>query len=216
MWSLQSCNIFWKGLYLNNFSASHHRILTRSSQLPPKFKTFLAKHVGGRGPKSSLFAHCWHELFHAQLYVLIDDEFVEEYLHGIVIMCHDGIARHFYPCLFTYLVDYPEKWAPNFIHITLTQSIITRVLIATIKNKGKCPCPQCLIPKGKFHNLGSYQDQCQHLTLARVDDDSRWSKVDGARRLMYEKHYALDGKAVDALLQGQSLVPTKVNHLVCL
>ena len=84
----------------------------------------------------------------------------------------------------------------------------------TIKNRGKCPCPRCLIPKERFSNLGSRQDKRQRSTLARVDDNSRRAKVDGARRLIYEKHYALDGNAVNGLLQAQSLVPTKVNLLV--
>ena len=54
--------------------------------------------------------------------------------------------------------------------------------------------------------------------MARVDDNSRRAKVDGARRLIHEKHYALDGNAVNGLLQAQSLVPTKVNLLdgICL
>jgi hypothetical protein len=47
--------------------------------------------------------------------------------------------------------------------------------------------------------------------LARVDDNSRRAKVESARRLIYEKGYAVDGKAVDGLLQAQSLVPTKVS-----
>ena len=47
-----------------------------------------------------------------------------------------------------------------------------------------------------------------------MDDNSRQAKVDGARRLIYKKHYALDGNAVNGLLQAQSLVPTKVNLLV--
>ena len=52
----------------------------------------------------------------------------------------------------------------------------------------------------------------------RVNDNSRQAKFNGARRLIYEKHYALDGNAINGLLQAQSLVPTKVNLLdgVCL
>ena len=84
----------------------------------------------------------------------------------------------------------------------------------TIKNRGKCPCPQCLILKEQFSNLGSWQDKWQWSTLARVNDNSRQAKVDGARRLIYEKHYALDGNAINGLLQAQSLVPMKVNLLV--
>lgn len=46
---------------------------------------------------------------HAQLSVLLDDEFVEGYIHGVVITCPDGIERRFYPRIFTYSADYPEK-----------------------------------------------------------------------------------------------------------
>ena len=41
--------------------------------------------------------------------MLYNGEFVEAYIHGIVIMCCDGLARWFYPRIFTYSVDYPEK-----------------------------------------------------------------------------------------------------------
>ena len=40
---------------------------------------------------------------------LIDDEFVYAWEHGTVISCGDGILRRFYPCIFTYSADYPEK-----------------------------------------------------------------------------------------------------------
>ena len=62
-------------------------------------------------------------------------------------------------------------------------------------------------------HLGSWQDKRQWSTLARVNDNSRQAKVDGARRLIHEKHYALDGNAINGLLQAQSLVLTKVNLL---
>jgi hypothetical protein len=43
--------------------------------------------------------------------VLLDDEFLEAWKHGIVITCCDGVKRRFYPRIFTYSADYPEKWA---------------------------------------------------------------------------------------------------------
>ena len=61
--------------------------------------------------KASLIAHCKRELFHAQWEVLLDDEFVDAYQHGFVVKCHDGIARRFYPRIFSYSADYPEKYA---------------------------------------------------------------------------------------------------------
>jgi len=41
--------------------------------------------------------------------VLLDDEFLEAYVHGIVLMCADGVLRRIYPRIFTYSADYPEK-----------------------------------------------------------------------------------------------------------
>jgi hypothetical protein len=57
-------------------------------------------------------AHCHCEFFHAQWKALLDDDFIEAWKHGIVILCNDGIKRHFYPRIFTYSADYPEKCMP--------------------------------------------------------------------------------------------------------
>ena len=54
-------------------------------------------------------AYCAREFFHAQWSVLLDDEFLEAWKHGIVITCCDGITRRFYPRIFSYSADYPEK-----------------------------------------------------------------------------------------------------------
>jgi hypothetical protein len=48
--------------------------------------------------------------------VLLDDEFMEAWKHGIVILCCDGIKRRFYPRIFVYSADYPEKWVTWFGH----------------------------------------------------------------------------------------------------
>lgn len=53
--------------------------------------------------------HCQRELLHAQWGVLLDEELLDAYEHGIVIMCGDGVERRFYPRIFTYSADYPEK-----------------------------------------------------------------------------------------------------------
>jgi hypothetical protein len=41
--------------------------------------------------------------------LLLDDEFIQAYQHGMVLKCADGIFRHIYPRIFTYSADYPEK-----------------------------------------------------------------------------------------------------------
>ena len=73
-------------------------------------------------------AHCHRELFHTQWAIILDDEFLEAWKHGIVIRCCDGVERRFYPRIFTYSADYPEKWVLYlythwlFMLVTLTIS----------------------------------------------------------------------------------------------
>jgi hypothetical protein len=45
----------------------------------------------------------------------LDPEFMYAYIHGIVIECFDGILRRFFPRIFTYSADYPEKYVLGFI-----------------------------------------------------------------------------------------------------
>jgi hypothetical protein len=77
--------------------------------LPPEFKDFAALHTGGKGPNPAFMTHCQRELLHAQWKILLDDEFLEGYEHGIMIECCDGITRRFYFRIFRYTADYPEK-----------------------------------------------------------------------------------------------------------
>jgi hypothetical protein len=78
-------------------------------QLPDDFKDFATEHAGRSGLKDAFLTHCRREFFHKQMKIVLDKEFIEAWKHGIVIMCHDGIQHRFYPCLFTYSADYPEK-----------------------------------------------------------------------------------------------------------
>ena len=84
-------------------------ILNSGQQLPDAFKTFATEHIGGKGPNDAFMAHCQQEIYHAQWMIILDNEFLESYEHGIVITCCDGIQRRFYPCIFTYSADYKEK-----------------------------------------------------------------------------------------------------------
>ncbi|KIJ19686.1 hypothetical protein PAXINDRAFT_69579, partial [Paxillus involutus ATCC 200175] len=159
--------------------------------LPDSFKDFVLENTGGKLPGDVFFTHCHREFFHAQWRVLLDDDFVYAYAHGLVLTCYDGVKRRLYPRIFTYSADYPEK-----------------VLIASIRNLGVCPCPRCLIPKDRVHNMGSERDMLQRHILARSDTEERHRKVAAARRLIYEQQYIVDTPQVEALLKGESLVPT--------
>ncbi|RDB22554.1 hypothetical protein Hypma_009968 [Hypsizygus marmoreus] len=115
----------------------------------------------------------------------------EAYHHGLVVTCLDGITRRFYPRIFTYSADYPEK-----------------ILMACIRNLGGCPCPRCLIPLAHVHRLGMTRDREQWKTMPRVDDDQRRANVSGARRAIYESKRTVDGSTVQNILKPKSLVPT--------
>ncbi|KAG1765159.1 hypothetical protein EV702DRAFT_981687 [Suillus placidus] len=78
-------------------------------KLPDSFKDFASTYTHGKGASRKCAAHCHRELFQAQWKVLLDDEFLEAYEHGIVILCCDGVEHRFYPQIFTYSADYPEK-----------------------------------------------------------------------------------------------------------
>jgi len=63
----------------------------------------------GKGATPDVLAHCKRELVHAIWELLLDEEFMKAYKHGIVIMCADGIARRVYPRFVTYSADYLDK-----------------------------------------------------------------------------------------------------------
>jgi hypothetical protein len=81
-----------------------------SGQLPDSFKDFATKYTGSQKKlKKTFMAHCHRECTHAQWVILLDDEFLEACEHGIIVECCDGVRRRFYPRIFTYSADYPEK-----------------------------------------------------------------------------------------------------------
>jgi Plavaka transposase len=65
--------------------------------------------TGGNAARPALLTHCRRELMHAIWQLLLDEELMVAYRHGIVINCADGITRRVYPRIFTYSADYPEK-----------------------------------------------------------------------------------------------------------
>jgi ribulose kinase len=76
--------------------------------LPDAFKDFTTKQAGKKLNRE-FFTHCHREFAHEQWRILLNDEFLDAYENGIVVECPDGITRRFYPRIFTYSADYPEK-----------------------------------------------------------------------------------------------------------
>lgn len=84
-------------------------------KIPDTFKDFTTQHVEGKGLTPDFFAHCRREYLHEQWKIILDDDFIIAYKHGIVIPCYDGTSRRFYPRIFTYSADYPEKYVQCFL-----------------------------------------------------------------------------------------------------
>jgi len=93
--------------------------------------------------------------------------------------------------------------------VSITQ-IVHRILIASIRNLGRCPCPRCLVPLDRVGSMGMHRDMAQRRTLIRIDDMKRQNRVKMAREKIYEKGYVVNSTVVEDLLQGDSLVPTTV------
>ncbi|KAI0064190.1 hypothetical protein BV25DRAFT_1800682 [Artomyces pyxidatus] len=161
--------------------------------LPDEFQEFGSQQTaGGKAPNPAFRTHCARELVHAQLKILINDRFLEAWVHGLVIKCCDGVHRRFYPRIFTYSADYPEK-----------------ILLASIRNLGSCPCPRCLVPLSRVHLIGTETDMAERNTKARIDDSQRQRKIAEARKLIYKKNLQVSSDAVEAWLQEESLVPNE-------
>ena len=60
--------------------------------------------------KTDLMTHCWQELMHGVWKFLQDKDFIHAYKSGMLVKCVDGIECQVYPQIFTYFMDYPEKW----------------------------------------------------------------------------------------------------------
>lgn len=141
---------------------------------------------------------------HAIWKFLLTDEFIHAYKYGIVIKCIDGIERRVYPRLFTYSADYPEKCV-LYQYFAHTLMFVPRVLLATIRDKGLCPCPRCFIPKSSLDRLGA--DLRFRISKARY---YLVASVRQARKFIYEQGLPIGGKNVQDLLKESSSVPTEV------
>ncbi|KAG8971132.1 hypothetical protein FRC05_011501 [Tulasnella sp. 425] len=161
--------------------------------LPESIQDFIRSQGSSKSASAETLRHCKRELFHAVWAQLVQDpDFLEVYRHGIVIECADGITCHVYPRIFTYSTDYPE-----------------RVLVATIRDLGHCPCPLCLVTIDQIALLGQVADERTRLSTKRVDTAERMSSVISARKIIYEKGYAPGNEHSDYFLKPESLVATE-------
>ncbi|KAF7341461.1 GLOBIN domain-containing protein [Mycena venus] len=159
-------------------------------QLPDSLKDFYREKFGS-SPSSDMWAHLKRELMHAIWDLLISEEFIHAYINGIVIKCYDGVEHLVFPRFFTYGADYPEK-----------------VLLATIKYFGGCPCPRCFIEKDKIPEMGTKADMRRRQNTRQ---DTTWYRfiINLVRRWIFEHGFLVAGAAVARNLKQYSWVPTR-------
>jgi len=83
-----------------------------------------------------------------------------------------------------------------------------RVLLATIRDKGYCPCPRCIILKSEFSEVGRWNDIKARVSQART---YMQDKILAARDAIYRLGALIKGVTVERLLKDCSLVPTLVS-----
>ena len=85
---------------------------------------------------------------------------------------------------------------------------LERALLATIRDKGLCPCPRCLVPKSKLDQTGTKHDNKFRLRNHRTYLSDH---VLIARNAIYKSAAAIAGAIVNRLLKATSSVPTLVS-----
>ena len=160
----------------------------------------------------TLLTHCHRKFFHVQWCILLDDEFLEAYEHGIMIAWQDQVKHHIYPWIFTYSADYPEKYWLCYSPMPLANVTCIQSFNCDHQELGKMPMPWGLIPKYRTFLLAMELDLLQCRLLSCSDTAHHCEKIMSARKLIYEKHYAVDGMQIEELLKDESLVPTTVCH----
>lgn len=89
-----------------------------------------------------------------------------------------------------------------------------RILLATVRHLGTCPCPRCLVDKPKICDLGNVHDRKRRQTRKRLDNNLRKSYVEAARRLIYKQGKGLKSTFVELFLFPQSMVATRVSSML--
>ena len=78
-------------------------------QLDDALQDVYRQHYGQAATADTL-TYLRREVMHAVWGLLLDDEFMEAYINGIIIQFPDGVKRRLFPRFFTYSADYQEKY----------------------------------------------------------------------------------------------------------
>ncbi|KIL55572.1 hypothetical protein M378DRAFT_90703 [Amanita muscaria Koide BX008] len=171
-----------------SYAAAHQAYIPKLSDT---FQDFY-RAVFGIPASSETITHCRRELIHLIWLLILDEDFMHAYVHGIEHVFSDGIRRLVFPRLFTYAADYPEK-----------------VLLACIKYLGNCPCSRCYVLKEKISDMGKKPDLRNRINNARFDDIDIHANIQLVRKWMFELGLPISNPFVIRKLGPQSLTPVR-------
>ncbi|OJT06904.1 hypothetical protein TRAPUB_2244, partial [Trametes pubescens] len=183
-------------LYLGNLSkyirgmptqfAAHH--LAYIPSLPDQIRDAY-KSEYKTSPSKDVLTFCKRELIQRIWLLLLDEEFMKAYEHGILVTCGDGVVRRIFPRILSYSADYPEK-----------------MLLTAIKPLSNHPCPRCLIHHDDLCDAGTPEDAIRRAEV-RTDTPKVRRDIARARDLVFKKGVALSSKKLKKKLDSQSLNP---------
>lgn len=105
---------------LSLYSFALHSL--KLSQLPDELLDYY-RQVYAASPTTETLRWLKSELMQRVWIKLLDDDFINAYLHGVVVECADGVVRRMFPRFFTYSADYPEKYVCAYRHRHILTSL---------------------------------------------------------------------------------------------
>ncbi|KAJ7136252.1 hypothetical protein C8R46DRAFT_1234785 [Mycena filopes] len=103
--------------------------------------------------------------------------------------------------------DFFHAWEHGIV-IVCADDYPEKVLLATIRNLGKCPSPTSTVLKEQFPEVGTVNDDRRRKKIAREDTPIRRGRIETVRKWIYQWGFAIKSAAVEHFLQPLSETPT--------
>ncbi|KAF9550311.1 hypothetical protein CPC08DRAFT_755181 [Agrocybe pediades] len=169
--------------------AAHH--VAYIPKIKDTVQEFYLEHYGKQATRE-IMTHLRRELMQEVWMLLLDDEFVEAYVHGTKIEFPEDVERLLFPRFNSYGMDYPEK-----------------MLVACLKYLSKPLCPRDIILKADVSRLGTVQDRRNRVKLARIDNEYEQYDRDSARQKIFDLGLGLESAGMKRILDPKALTPTR-------
>ncbi|KAH9898500.1 hypothetical protein C8Q73DRAFT_773146 [Cubamyces lactineus] len=168
--------------------AAHH--LAYIPSLPDSFQDWYTQ-IHKIAATAAVLTFLKRELMQGIYLLLMDERFMYAYVHGLLMLCGDGILRRLFIRFLLYAADYPEK-----------------ILLACLKYFARCPCPRCRINKDKIIEMGTTNDLSRRNWI-RMDNDDLNHRINLTRRWIFQEGMPLTSVYISRILDPLSATPTR-------